>query len=439
MLTTLLLVSLLAAGTLGAESPYKDDSPLKQAVGAGSPFKEPELVLLDPEIAQATGALCLDGTPPGFYYAPANTDVDPSAATKWVVYIQGGGWCYTLDDCLARANTSLGSSKFFGKTFGTGEGPFSSNPLINPEFVNYHRVGFAYCDGASFSGNADEPVVVRGTPLYFRGHRILVELFGMLHRQFGMDQGTHLLVTGCSAGGLSTFLHADYIRDNLFPAGGYVKAMPISGFFLLHDDGNGNNLYPDQMKNVVAMQNATGGLHQGCVASLPADEQWRCIFANYSYAHTTTPMFVLNSALDSWQLYNIYTVAASFSNCSAPYFPDCSASNIAVLNKYAQDFSRDLQSLSVYSQNGNGAFIDMCFEHCAGEGSGWAQYSLALQGQTSPRRPMFQAADDWWRQPPSSTPAKLYNYLADCLLNKQAPHQCQASCCPPSQKSFCSP
>lgn len=318
------------------------------------------------------------------------------------------------------------------------ESPYSSNPLTNPEFVNYHRVGFAYCDGASFSGNADEPLVVNGVPLYFRGHRILNELFGLLWREYGMDKGTHLLLTGCSAGGLSTFLHADYVREKLFPAGGYVKALPISGFFLFHDDGMGNMLYPGQMQNVVAMQNATGGLNQACVQSLPASEQWKCIFANYSYAHTQTPLFVLNSALDSWQLGNVYTVAAHWSDCATSFFRNCTPDQVATLNKFATAFNNDLHALGSYSRNGNGAFIDMCFEHCAGQGGGWLQYALALEGKSTPLKRMWEAVNEWWRQDPASTPASINNFLAQCLLNAGFPHQCQASCCPISQKANCS-
>jgi len=42
-------------------------------------------------------------------------------------------------------------------------------------------------------------------------------------------------------------------------------------------------------------QNSSGGVNAGCVASLPEDEQWRCIFANYSYTHTETENFPMNS------------------------------------------------------------------------------------------------------------------------------------------------
>ena len=80
------------------------------------------------------------------------------------------------------------------------------------------------------------------------------------------------------------------------------KAAPNSGFFSLHADASGKNVYPEEMKYVFGMQNSSGGVNDACIASLPAGEQWRCIFANYSYAHSVTPMFPLQSSLDSWQM-----------------------------------------------------------------------------------------------------------------------------------------
>lgn len=47
------------------------------------------------------GAKCLDGSSPGLYYRKG----DPK---KWIVGVQGGGWCYTHDDCKQRALTDLG-------------------------------------------------------------------------------------------------------------------------------------------------------------------------------------------------------------------------------------------------------------------------------------------------------------------------------------------
>lgn len=37
----------------------------------------------------------------------------------------------------------------------------SDDCKVNPDYCNFNRVHMAYCDGNSFSGNADMPITVR--------------------------------------------------------------------------------------------------------------------------------------------------------------------------------------------------------------------------------------------------------------------------------------
>lgn len=85
----------------------------------------------------------------------------------------------------------------------------------NPDFCNFNRVYMAYCDGNSFSGNRDEAVVVGGKPLYFRGRRILDAVLSYLMENYNLGAAENVLLTGCSAGGLATYLHTDYVGDTL--------------------------------------------------------------------------------------------------------------------------------------------------------------------------------------------------------------------------------
>lgn len=83
--------------------------------------------------------------------------------------------CYDKLDCWGRSNGNLGSSTKWAPTSSMG-GIMSDNCKTNPDFCNFNRVHMVYCDGNSFSGNRDDPLVVKGTdgkdkPLYFRGRR----------------------------------------------------------------------------------------------------------------------------------------------------------------------------------------------------------------------------------------------------------------------------
>jgi hypothetical protein len=72
--------------------------------------------------------------------------------------------------------------------------------------------------------------VYEGTTLYFRGIRIVHAVLDDLTSK-GLKNASDVIINGCSAGGLATSLHADYIKDFL-PSSVNVKAMSDAAFFL---------------------------------------------------------------------------------------------------------------------------------------------------------------------------------------------------------------
>ena len=74
--------------------------------------------------------------------------------------------------------------------------------------------------------------------LYFRGVTNLQSTLDLLFAQYSLGKATQMIVTGGSAGGLSTFLHVDAVAARLGPAVRTV-GKPVCGFFLDHgNDGN---------------------------------------------------------------------------------------------------------------------------------------------------------------------------------------------------------
>lgn len=65
------------------------------------------LVLMH-DFAESKGAVCLDGSPGGFYLRPA-TETGGSQ-TGWVLHFQGDGWCFDPLDCFGRSKMGFGSS-----------------------------------------------------------------------------------------------------------------------------------------------------------------------------------------------------------------------------------------------------------------------------------------------------------------------------------------
>jgi len=383
------------------------------------------------------GAVCLDGLDAGFYFAPA---ADSSNANNWQIYFQGGGWCYDEMDCWGRSNGILGSSKDWPNQSSLG-GIMSDDCEVNPDFCNYNRAQLAYCDGNSFSGDRDEPIVVTGLdgkpkPIYFRGKRIIDAVLGTLLKM-GLDKAEKVLLTGCSAGGLATYLHTDYVHNFLQSAGVPLKTFksaPISGLFLLHQTVDGRPVYETQMREIFKLANSSGGVHAGCIAAMSAADAWKCNFAQFAYAHTESPIFALNSALDSWQTSCIYTsdLAPGFpaqktvdnGECSAQGkgalgswkscvldVESCTEAQMTAMNSYMVDFTHVLQGAGTYAKLGNGAFVPSCSTHCeAQDDHAWSAFKISGVS-------MKQAVSRWW-----------HSYI-DCLYHPEtSPHRCNPTC-----------
>lgn len=244
------------------------------------------------EAARTNGALCLDGTAPGYYVEAGWGD----GASRWLLHWQGGGWCTSLSDCVRRSTTALGSSKSFstdkssilGTYDGGAHGIFSSDPAVNPDFWNWNKVYVRYCDGASFGGNVDAPVHVDGHTIYFRGRRVLdATLDDLLQR--GLAKATDFLVNGCSAGGLATWLHLDYIASRM-PSCVDVRGVPECGFFMDEHHWDGEAGYTPLYQTVDKMQNVTGSgsANAGCLAVHSAADRWKCFMAQYTLPHIKT-------------------------------------------------------------------------------------------------------------------------------------------------------
>lgn len=184
------------------------------------------------DAAEHSGAVCLDGSPGMVYVRKGVGD----GVNKWYIHHQGGGWCESLDDCLGRSKGGLGSSKGYKQTSAQNSGYFSTSPVDNPMMYNWNSVFMPYCDGGSFSGNNDTVQPYQGSTLHWRGKRIREAVYAELITNHGLKSATDVVISGCSAGGLATFLHTDQWCDALSGDANGVKCvgMPDSGFCKLH-------------------------------------------------------------------------------------------------------------------------------------------------------------------------------------------------------------
>ena len=82
---------------------------------------------------------------------------------------------------------------------------------------------------SSQSEYSDPPIRV----LHFKGRRNLDAIMAELSASFGLDGASHVLYSGASAGGLTTYLHCENIRGML-AAKTKVNCQGDAGFFIDH-------------------------------------------------------------------------------------------------------------------------------------------------------------------------------------------------------------
>ncbi|CAL5208733.1 unnamed protein product [Lathyrus oleraceus] len=305
--------------------------------------------------AAAKGAVCLDGTLPAYHLDRGYG----SGANSWLVNLEGGGWCNNVRTCVYRKTTRRGSSNFMEKAI-PFTGIMSNNAQQNPDFFNWNRVKIRYCDGASFTGDSED----RAARLHFRGQRIWLAAIEELMSK-GMRFAKQALLSGCSAGGLATILHCDEFRA-LLPRTTRVKCLSDAGLFLNVVDVAGGRTLGNFFNGVVTLQGAQKNLPRACANHLdPAS----CFFPENVISGIRTPLFILNTAYDSWQIQSSLAPPADdprgyWHDCRLNH-AKCTGSQMQFLQGFRNHMLNVVRGFS--RSNQNGLFINSCFAHCQSE------------------------------------------------------------------------
>ena len=355
------------------------------------------------------GAVCLDGSPSGFWFRPGTG----AGANNWIVFLEGGGWCYDEEACLYRSGTMLGTSTQWPATRPVDRPLFSADPRVNPDFHDWNIVNVGYCDGASFSGDRDEPVIVDQRKLYFRGSRILHQLFRHLVETKGMGRAANVLLSGCSAGGLATIVHADQV-SKYFGSGTVFKAVPFSGFFPDTDNFQGVQWFQGKQDYVFSMQNITTNLNPTCLANNVGKEHL-CFDTQVSYKYLQTPTFLVNSVYDIWTVGNIYNIKLeSLLNFDLSRVIFDLSRVIPFLNDKAKLVHDLITRTPTYQRHG--AYLHTCYTHCgAGSPEGWAK--VRVNGTT-----VRDAVGDFFFQ------RNDFTSPTPCEYSNLPPFQCNPTC-----------
>jgi hypothetical protein len=271
------------------------------------------------------------------------------------------------------------------------------------------------------------------TAVWLRGRRILDAALDTLIEEYGMGSATEILLGGDSAGGLAVFNHANYIESKVqrYHANGdeivKLRVAPSSGFFLYHNNVAGSMVWQEQMQYLYQMSNWTL-TDTECLDMYVNELQWLCLFPQNLYTFIKPPVFVLNSALDSYQVANLLAaeriegfpsgqtpVVSLWSNYNASSAPgwwncsgvgrieDCGPGQIYHMNMYMDSFSSLVSNDSAFKKRGNGAFVYGCYLHDA------EMLDLPYKKFTVGGVSMRDALSAWWRS--VAAPARDFTYM----------------------------
>eukprot|EP00794_Sanderia_malayensis_P014250 gene14250-15736_t len=260
--------------------------------------------------AIAKGAVCLDGTPPAYYLRPGKG----LGVNRWIIHFNGGAWCFDEQSCLDRSRGSLGSTKHLPAAPPVIQGINSPSMQQNPDFYDWNLVWIVYCDGASFTGDRADPVVVSGESLFFRGKRVLDAVISDLTKR-GISNAEGIILTGSSAGSMTAMFAVDRLAEQLPNVPMHV--LSDAGYFIETQPMGGKNV-GSMFQKIYEMQDAAGGLNQDCVAAFGAKMAWKCFLPQHTFKFIKHPVFVLNSAYDVWALLYFVGINCKFPSVSSP-------------------------------------------------------------------------------------------------------------------------
>ena len=333
-----------------------------KAQAGGGPW-DAYLVLHSPATASKFNAYCLDGSRGGMYIRPASTS---SGRTKFKFHAQGGGWSFSAAELLERSTTILGSSTTWTpwlSQFWSAEAAFYGLMSFNDTSINYfgewNFVWLVYCDGTSQTSDLDNPLIVNGTSIHLRGRALLDAHLETLDELLNFtSRATEVVVSGTSAGGLSTHLHSSFIAARVPKA--KTVAVPDAAWWWDTLAYNSTTARPilDYFTPAIMVWNATirGPSADACFAANPVEKRVRCWVQPYMHAFSTVPTFHVQSLYDTANLAYCFSMKCHLgSTCNAD-------ETKAIQNFHLQLLSNIVTSETLFGTR-DGHFFTSCSQH----------------------------------------------------------------------------
>ncbi|XP_055822177.1 pectin acetylesterase 8-like [Solanum dulcamara] len=353
------------------------------------------------ESATAQGAVCLDGSPPAYHLHRGHGN----GLHSWIIYLDGGGWCNSILDCLNRSTMYLGSTKKMDKQ-GFFAGILHNTSKYNPEFYNWNRVRVKYCDGSSFTGDVEQ--VHPENKLYFRGARIFKAIMEDLWSK-GMKNAENAILSGTSAGELATILNCDKFKC-LLPENARVKCVADPGFFINGKTIYGTSHIQEMYQKIVNLHGSAKNLPSACTSAM---EPSLCFFPQNIVPYIQTPLFIINSIYDTWQITKTLVPAYldpqhAWKDC-INNTNSCTFSQRIIIQVFGVNFLKTFEGLPPCFTRGY--FLTSCYSH------GLIVASSYWFSGSSPRllnKTIAEAVADWYFERAEIQYRDPYPFVRNC-------------------------
>jgi len=304
-------------------------------------------------------AICNDGTPAAFYFRSGTS-------TKWILYLEGGGFCYDKTSCDLRwkGSPSLMTSKLFGPDR-EGSGILSSNQSINAYWYDASVIDIMYWSSDSFSGNQ----LKSDLGWNFTGSVIVESIVQLALDKLGLRSATQVLFTGSSAGAEGLYPNADRVAKLL----GTIPLLVAldSGWFLDEDPlvaGDCQQLTSctEQKALMLGVPHWNPRLDAGCMAAKTPNTYYQCMLGKYAYPFLKVPSFVFEYNYD----------AAALGHDGIYHIPNTNE-ELAYANQASINVSLSLQAASASH------FSASCFYHTIEVNDNW--HKVLVNGKSYPQ------------------------------------------------------
>lgn len=244
-------------------------------------------------LSEFPDALCNDGSVAGYYLSHGTNKA------KWVIYLEGGGFCFSEESCSTR-NVNLTSSLLYpAKMYASGI--LSNNATVNKHWNDATMVYVKYCSSDSFSGmNPDSDLL----GWKFMGSAI-VEATILSLEKIGLGKATQVLFTGTSAGAEGLYPNADRVAAMLPRSN--LRVLLDSGWFMdfapyrpLSCRDLGQCTEQDALKYGVPHWKPR--VDSDCASSKSKEDLWQCMLGYHAFPYLSTPAFVFQYRFDAAQM-----------------------------------------------------------------------------------------------------------------------------------------